>query len=113
MILPSKELKGQMTRLGKTGSFRLSMTLKEELRNLTVEYGVRELVNLSCGSCLRMAMHDVKSYLDRLDSKPVLSMTMEKKPTEMSYHELRRHAKAKGIKTGKNPTKNELIKLLS
>lgn len=147
---PSKELQSQLERLKTTGSFTVSIILKQELARLVKAYGYNELLNLDCGTCVRQAMHNVNSYLNQLDQKPVLSMkkqniseedkeklkdelsstannkvivsfkdsepilmTMEKKPAEMTFQELRKAVKAKGIKTSKNPNKKELIKLLS
>ena len=109
---PSKELQGQLDRLKNTGAFTVSIILKHELAKLVKEYGYNELLNLDCGTCVRQAMHNVNSYLNQLNAKPVLSFKGVKNVTEMNYQELRKAVKAKGIKTGANPTKSELIKLL-
>lgn len=114
---PSKELQGQLTKLQNIGSFNLSMTLKTELQELLKDSSLPELTNLSCGTCLRKSMYDLIRLNKQQDSTPVLSIkkpiTFEKKPNEMSYKELRAACKAKGIKTGRNPNANQLIKLLS
>jgi len=110
---PSNELQGQLDRLSNTGSFSVSMTMKKELKEITEQIGVNVLVNMDCGTCVRKAMHDVNGYFKRLESKPVLQkMSFEKKPSEMTYIEMRRFAKDKGH-TLKNPTKEQLIKILS
>ena len=109
----SKELQGQLDRLSKTGSFSISMTLKKELQELTVQIGCNKLVNMDCGSCVRKSMHDVNHYFNGLKTKPVLQkMSFEKKPDEMTYKEMRRFAKSKGHRL-KNPTKEQLIKIIS
>ena len=109
----SKGLQQQIDRLINVGAFVLNHQQKEELRNLVNDAGLPEYTNLSCGSCTRTAMHNLNAFLKQKESKPVLSVKMVKKPTEMSYKELRKACKSKGIKTGKNPTKQQLIKLLS
>jgi hypothetical protein len=61
-------------------------------------------------------MHELNAFLRQKETKPVLqkvNMTMDVKPEEMTYKELRQEAKRKGIKTGRNPNKGELIKLLN
>jgi len=108
---PTRELQGQLDRLSNSGSFSVSMTLKKELQDLTKKIGCTVLTNLDCGMCIRKAMHDVNSYFKRLETKPVLEMSFEKKSTEMTYQEMRRFAKDKGYKL-KNPTKEQLIKII-
>lgn len=109
---PSNELQGQLDRLSNTGSFSVSMTMKKELKEITEQIGVNVLVNMDCGTCVRKAMHDVNGYFKRLESKPVLQMKMVKNEKEMTYVEMRRFAKDKGHRL-KNPTKEQLIKILS
>ena len=109
----SEGLKFQMNKLSDIGSFRLTQPQKEELRDILNLFELPELVNLSCGTCVRKSLHDLNSFYKRRKSIPVLQMSMDKKPNEMSYKELRAACKAKQIKTGRNPTKIQLIKLLS
>ncbi len=109
---PSKELQGQIDRLSRTGSFSVSMTLKKELKELTIEIGCTVLQNLDCGTCVRKAMHDVNAYSKRMESKPFVQMNMVKSAPEMTYKEMRRFAKDKGHRL-KNPTKEQLIKIIS
>ena len=108
---PSKELQGQLDRLSRTGSFAVSMTLKKELKQIVAEIGCAPLTNMDCGTCFRKAMHDVKSYQKRMESKPILQMKMVKAPIEMTNKENRRFAKAKGHRL-KNPTKEQIIKII-
>lgn len=122
----SEGLQGQLDRLSRTGSFGVSILLKKELKELTIQIGCTELVNMDCGTCVRRAMHDVNAYQKRMESKPVLQMkrtedemkggdiimSFEKKVTEMTYKEMRRFAKDKGHRL-KNPTKEQLIKIIS
>jgi poly-D-alanine transfer protein DltD len=110
--IASKELGQQLTKLQNIGSFNLSVTLKNELKELLESNSLPELTNLSCGTCIRKSMYDLIRFQNQKDSTPVLQMSFEKKPNEMSYKELRSACKAKGIKTGKNPTKINLINLL-
>lgn len=74
MTKPSKELQSQLDRLSRSGSFAVSMTLKKELKELTIQIGCTILTNMDCGTCVRKAMHDVNSYMKRSESKPVLQM---------------------------------------
>ena len=108
---PSKELQSQLDRLSRSGSFAVSMTMKKELKAIVLEIGCAPLTNMDCGTCVRKAMHDVNSYMKRIESKPVLQMKMVKSETEMTYKEMRRFAKAKGHRL-KNPTKEQLIKII-
>jgi len=108
---PSKELQSQLDRLSRSGSFAVSMTMKKELKAIVFEIGCTPLTNMDCGTCVRKAMHDVNSYMKRMESKPVLQMKMVKSETEMTYKEMRRFAKAKGHRL-KNPTKEQLIKII-
>jgi hypothetical protein len=108
----SEGLQGQLDRLSRTGSFGVSILLKKELKELTIKIGCTELVNMDCGTCVRRAMHDVNAYMKRVDSKPVLQMKMVKSAPEMTYKEMRRFAKDKGHRL-KNPTKKQLIKIIS
>lgn len=99
----------QVERLRNTGAFAISRHEAEELARITKEIGCRELVNLSCGSCVRNAMYDLSAYLNQKQDRPKLQMKMVKRPENMTYQELRKTAKAKGIKLGSNPTKQQLI----
>lgn len=108
----SKELQGQIDRLKNTGAFALSMPLKKELKELCKEYGVEtDLSNLSCGVCLRNAMYNLSRHIERYDDKPVLQMKMVKDLDNMTYQELKAHAKDKGIKAGR-VKKEELIEII-
>ena len=113
MINISDGLKAQMKRLQDTGSFSVNMIQKQELAKLTKEIGCRELVNLDCGTCVRNAMYDVKNFAEQYKTKPLLQFKGVKSPAEMSYQEMRKACKDRNIPTGRNPKKNELIKLLS
>ena len=108
----SKALLEQMKRLSNTGSFRVTEEQKKELSQLTEEIGVTKLVNFGCGTCVRTAMHNVHSYLKRLDQKPTLSMKMVKTPEEMTFQELRKACKDKGVKFSRTDKKEELINKL-
>tara|TARA_R110001606_G_scaffold56821_1_gene137647 strand:+ start:6298 stop:6645 length:348 start_codon:yes stop_codon:yes gene_type:complete len=110
---PSKGLQYQLDKLSNIGSFRLTTVQKNELKDILEFNSLHPLTNLSCGTCVRKSLHDLNSFYKRKESIPVLQMSMDKKPTEMNYKELRAACKAKQIKTGKNPTKINLIKLLS
>jgi len=107
----SKELQSQIDRLSRTGSFAVSMTLKKELKELTIEIGCTVLQNLDCGTCVRKAMHDVNAHQKRIQSKPFVKMNMVKSAPEMTYKEMRRFAKDKGYRL-KNPSKEQLIKII-
>ena len=107
----SKELQSQLDRLSRTGSFAVSILLKKELKQHTIDIGCTVLTNLDCGTCVRKAMHDVNAYQKRMESKPVLQMKMVKSETEMTYKEMRKFAKDKGHRL-KNPTKEQLIKII-
>lgn len=107
----SKELQGQIERLSRTGSFSVSILLKKELKQLTIDIGCTVLENLDCGTCVRKAMHDVNAYQKRMESKPFVQMNMVKSAPEMTYKEMRRFAKDKGHRL-KNPTKEQLIKII-
>ncbi len=109
----SDKLKAQIERLQNTGAFVLGRTEKIELAELTKEIGCRELVNLDCGTCVRNAMYDVASFMNQKQERPKLQMKMVKSPENMTYQELRRTAKAKGINLGANPTKAEIIKAIN
>lgn len=108
----SKELLEQMQRLSNMGSFRVTEEQKKELSSLTEEIGVTKLVNFGCGTCVRKAMYDVHSYLKRSEERPVLSMKMVKDPEEMTFQELRKACKDKGIKFKSTDKKETLIKKL-
>lgn len=121
---PSTDLQLQMNKLQNIGSFRLSTFHKKELVKLLESNSLPVLANLSCGTCVRKSMYDLIRFNDHRGSTPVLQkapsngvlsrpMSMDKKPTEMNYKELRATCKAKGIKTGKHPKKVDLIKMLS
>lgn len=109
----SDKLKAQIERLQNTGAFVLGRTEKVELAELTKSIGCRELVNLDCGTCVRNAMYDVASFMNQKEERPKLQMKMVKSAQEMTYQELRKTAKAKGIKLGANPTKAQLIKAIN
>lgn len=112
----SKGLQSQMDRLTKTGSFALNMNQKRELQTLIEETGYSPLTNLDCGVCVRNALHNLNAYLQHFDAVPVLQMnkkmTMDVKNENLSFNELRKKAKAKGMKF-KNPTKQQLIDALN
>jgi len=109
----SSQLQSQLNRLRKTGAFSISIQSKQELGTLIEQVGGRPYTNYNCGTCTRNAMQELNNFLHMKQSKPVLQMTMDKKPEEMSYIELRKACKNKNIKTGRNPNKQELINLLN
>jgi len=109
----SDKLQAQIIRLMQTGSFSISMNEKRELAELTKHIGCTELINLDCGTCIRNAMYDVSAYQQQMESRPVLQFKGVKDPATMTYQELRKAVKDKGIKTTKGTTKADLIKLLS
>jgi len=117
----SEQLQSQLDRLKKIGSFSISRPQKQELAELVKDIGAPELLNLDCGTCVRTAMHNLNNYLKQVDSVPILSMntthtvrmTMDKKPNEMTFNELRAKAKTNGFKATRKTTKSELIKFLS
>jgi len=102
---PSKKLQSQLTRLADQGSFHLSRPLKIELKELAEALEARELLNLDCATCVRDTMNSVNHVLRKAKETPVLQkrMTMDIKPEQLKWNELRKHATAKGIKVhGKN-----------
>ena len=58
-------------------------------------------------------MYDVANFMKQVDDKPVLQFKGVKDPKDMTYQELRKACKDKNINTGRNPKKNDMIKLLS
>jgi len=113
----SEGLQGQLDRMKKSGSFSVNVLQKQELTELIERIGGRPYTNHRCGTCTRDAMHQLNAFLQQKKTTPVLQvntvkMTMDKKPEEMSYQELKKTCKEKGIKAGR-VGKKELIKLLN
>lgn len=108
-------LKAQLDRFQKVRAAKLSYPQKRELAALTKEYGLRELQNLECGTCVRNAMDDVIAYLHKDKQAPVLqkvTLKMVKEPKDMKFHELRKYLSDKGIKFKRTDKKADLIKLI-
>lgn len=109
----SNELKSQLDRLANTGAFSINLTLKKELRQAIEQVGGAPFVNFNCGTCARDAMHRLNAHLKTVNNKPVLQkMKMVKEPKDMTFIELKKAVKDKGI-TLRTPTKQQLIEALS
>ncbi len=99
----SNDLKIQLDRLANTGAFSINLTLKKELRQAIQQVG----------GCARDAMHRLNAHLKTVNNKPVLQkMKMVKEPKDMTFIELKKAVKDKGI-TLRTPTKQQLIEALS
>lgn len=115
---PSSELIYQAEQFAKTRSFSLDMKLKNELGKIYYELG-HGVLNKNCSTCVRIAMDRLnaelaKQGLPRL-IQPVhfIGIKMDVfNPEQMKYQDLRKFVKNKGIKTEKNPSFEDLIKLL-
>ena len=101
---PSKELKGQLKRLQDVGSFAMNDRLKHELSMLLMHHGLEPLKNFGCRDCVRNACWRLIGFYERQEEvpvlqKPVLKMKMVKTHEELTWAELRKLAKDKGLKT--------------
>lgn len=108
----SNELKSQLDRLAHTGAFSINLNLKNELRQAIEQIGGAPFINFNCGTCARDSMHRLNAHLKTLNNKPVLQMKMVKEPKDMTFFELKKAVKDKGI-TLRTPTKKQLIEALS
>lgn len=114
----SDELIYQAEQFAKMRSFSLNMQLKNELAKIYYDLG-HGVLNKNCATCVRIAMDRLnaelaKEGLPRL-IQPVhfVGIKMDVfNPEKMKYQDLRKLVKNKGIKTEKNPTFEDLIKLL-
>lgn len=108
-------LKAKLDRFQKIRAAVLNRKEKMELAKLTVDYGVRPLVNLDCSICVRNAMDDVLNYLNRQKETPKLQLSknlkMVKEPKDMKFHELKAYLKDKGIPFKRTDKKADLIRL--
>ena len=98
---PSNELQLQLDRYQKQGYYKVNQRVKREIKQLTAELGLEPYNNFGCGTCTRDAMQRLINFFAQKDSTPVLQMNMVKNLDELSWHELKAHAKAKGVKTHK------------
>jgi len=102
-IRVSEGLQLQMDRLQKSGSFSVNDKQKKELQRILVSLGYTAYNNFRCGVCTRDAMNWLLAFQMRFKDTPKLQMNMVKSLDELTWHELKAHAKAKGVKTyGKN-----------
>ena len=105
----------QVDRYNLTRSFACNKPLLDELAQFDKAINGLTL-NQSCSTCVRNAMRRLCAYLAESTAKPKISFIGVKQSApdyaSMSYNQLKRAAKNKGIKLD-TPTKAELIKALS
>jgi hypothetical protein len=113
----SDELKTQVQRFQRTRSFALNENLKEELADW-FRLTRKTTLNVRCGTCLRNAMNDLAKSIQEESNKEIKPAKIQFIGVKqynydgMSYNELKREAKKKGIKMEQAPTKQELLEAL-
>lgn len=113
----SEELNIQVQRFQRSRSFALNENLKDELADWYKSVKGSTL-NVRCGTCLRNAMNALATHMQEESNKvakPAKIQFIGVKQYNydaMSYNELKREAKKKGIKMEQAPTKQELLEAL-
>lgn len=114
----SEELRNQALRYQRSRSFALNSILKDELSIWLMSYKGTSL-NKGCGTCIRNAMNDLLRWLQEEkneESKPAKIHFVGIKQhnyESMTYNELKKEAKSRGIKMNQAPTKEKLIEALT
>jgi len=114
----SEELNIQAMRFQKSRSFALNGNLQQELATWYKAIKGTDL-NSRCGTCIRNAMHDLLRWLQEeknQEVKPAKIQFIGVKQynyDSMSYNDLKALAQERGLKMGRAPKKDDLIKALS
>lgn len=114
----SEDLKQQAIRYQKSRSFALNNMLKKELSSWLLSYK-GTVLNEKCGTCVRNAMNDLVYAMQEekaQEIKPAKIQFIGVKQYDfesMSYNDLKKEAKSRGIKMDQAPTKENLITALT
>lgn len=105
----------QVDRYNLTRSFACNKPLLDELAEYDKTINGQTL-NKNCSTCVRNAMRRLCAYIESTKATPKITFKGIKQEapdySSMSYNQLKRAAKNRGIKLD-TPTKAELIKALS